>query len=94
MRIEADLLNKVLEAKALAEFYQQVNQVQEHYRRGNDLFEDENYEEALKEYNQALYLSPKNSKVIDARQQTLLEILKKNILIFPIKLCSHLLLRK
>ena len=79
MALEADILNKQLEAKSHEEFYQRVKRGQEHYRRGNGLFEDENYEEALKEYDQALHLSPKNPKIIDARKKTLLEIVKKNV---------------
>ncbi len=79
MAIEANLLNKELEAKALAEFHQRVNRGQEHYRRGNDLFEEKKYKEALSEYDQVLHLSPKNSKAIEARKKTLLEILKINV---------------
>lgn len=77
--LEADSLNKQLEAKSHEEFYQRVKQGQEHYQRGNDFFKHGNYEDALKEYEQALRLSPKNPQIIDAHKKTRLEISKKNV---------------
>ncbi len=76
---EADLFNRQLERQFRREFYQRVKRGQEHYRRGNELFDEENYKGALKEYDQALYLSPKNPQVIDARKQVILEITKENV---------------
>ncbi|MCK4882814.1 MAG: tetratricopeptide repeat protein [Candidatus Omnitrophica bacterium] len=79
MAFEAEALNKQVELRSRREFYQNVKRGQEHYRRGNDLFKDEKYKEAIKEYDHALHLSPKNPKIIDARKQAILEMSKKNI---------------
>lgn len=79
MSLEAAVLDKQIQAKSQEEFYRRVKSSQEHYQRGSNLFDDENYEGALKEYNHALHYAPKNPVVIEARKRALIEISKKNV---------------
>ncbi len=77
--LEAESLNRQLEAKSHDEFYQRVGKSQEHYLRGKRFFKDEDYEGALKEYDQALYFAPGNPRIIDARKAVILEKAKESI---------------
>ena len=77
--LEAEALNQQLEAKSHDEFYQRVEQGQEHYLRGNTFLKEGKHNEALKEYDQALYFSPKNPKIIDARKTAILERAKQSV---------------
>jgi len=77
--LEAETLNKQLAAKSRDEFYQRVQRSQEYYERGKKLFEDDQYNEAIKEYDSALRLTPKNPKIKDARNKVVLEIAKENV---------------
>lgn len=79
MALEADSLSAQLETKSYEEFYESVKRSQEHYHRGEDLFKDGDYEEAMKEYNHALYWAPGSPKVIVAQEKTILEITKESI---------------
>ncbi len=77
--LEAEAFNRQLEAKSQDEFYRRVEQSQEHYLRGNTFVKELKYEDAIKEYDQALYFAPNNPNIIDARKMALLEIAKKSV---------------
>lgn len=77
--LEAESLDKQLVAKSRDEFYQNVLRSQEYYERGKKLFDDGKYNEAMREYDSALRLTPKNPKVTDARNAVILEIAKESI---------------
>jgi len=77
--LEAESLNKQLIAKSRDEFYQRVQRSQEYYERGKKLFDDDKFKEAMKEYDSALRLTPKNPKVTDARNAVVLEMAKESI---------------
>jgi len=77
--LEAESLNKQLVAKSRDEFYQRVQRSQEYYDRGKKLFDDGKFKEAMKEYDSALRLTPKNPKVTNARNEVILEIAKESV---------------
>ncbi len=76
---EAQQFQQQLVEKAHREFYERVKRSSEHYQKGEDFFQKENYHQALKEFNQALALSPQDSKIIEARKKTILELSKIKI---------------
>ena len=79
IRLEAEKFNDQLIKKAHADFVDMIKRANEHYEQGQAQFDQANYQEALKEFNQALSITPDNPKVIDARKKTILELSKINV---------------
>jgi Flp pilus assembly protein TadD len=77
--IEGEALNRQIVDQSRQAFYQTVQKSQEHYRRGQELFDDGNYRGALQEYDRAIGLTPKNPKIIDARKRVMLEMAKASV---------------
>jgi tetratricopeptide (TPR) repeat protein len=77
--LEADSLNKQLVAQSRDEFYQQVKLGQEHYMKGENLFKQGKYKEAMKEYDLALNFTPENPKISDARKKVILAMAKESV---------------
>ena len=76
---EAESLNRKLVAKARNEFQQKIERSQEHFAEGERLFSSGKFEEAIKEYDQALQLTPDNPKVKQARGTAVLEMAKESV---------------
>jgi tetratricopeptide (TPR) repeat protein len=77
--MEAKILDGELVKKSHDEFERQMEQSQEHFIKGTNYFKEEKYDEAMKEYDSALRITPNNPKIKNARDQVILAIAKKSI---------------
>jgi Flp pilus assembly protein TadD len=78
-RMEADKLQQEIVRREQDAFIARVNASQERYRQGLDLVAARRYESALVEFDRALELTPHNRKIVDAREDVLLRIVKENV---------------
>jgi tetratricopeptide (TPR) repeat protein len=58
---------KVVQAQE--DLYLQVTRAEKHYQRGQGLFEQQKYAEAIEEFDRALAMTPDNPKVLKARMK-------------------------
>ncbi len=70
---EAVELKKQLVQKAREDFNLQVVRSTKHYQKGQQLFSDKQYAEALREVDRALTLTPNNPKILKFRDQIIYE---------------------
>jgi len=79
--IEQELakLSRQFIEKTRDEFYKQIVKADGHYQAGMDLLAQEAYDGAVEEFDRALLLTPRNPKVIRAREQALLEKRREEI---------------
>jgi len=77
--LEASALSSELIAKSKDEFYERVERSQQHFQKGEQLFNQDLFEEAMTEFNRAIQLAPNNPKIQDARKRTLIELTKEKI---------------
>ena len=76
---DAQQLNEELVSKAHQEFYNKIKCAHERYQMGLKLASQGKYKEAIEEYNRALVLTPKNSKIMKARDKAALELTKEDV---------------
>jgi Flp pilus assembly protein TadD len=77
--VEAESLSNELAAQQKDAFYKRVERSQQHYLKGEGLFEKGRFKEAMTEYNIAIELAPRNPKISDARKSAFIEITKEKI---------------
>ena len=65
--------------KRQEEFYRKIALAGEHFQRGEKYCGEGNYRTAIKEYDQALSLTPNNPQVLKARKTAILELSKQNM---------------
>jgi len=76
---ELGRLHEELVEKAQEEFYQQIIRADGHHQKGMDYFNQEDYRNAIKEFNRALKLTPNNPKVIRAKENAFIKKLSVKI---------------
>jgi len=76
---EAKWLNDVVVNKVQQEFSELIMQSSEHYKKGMMYLKEKNYERAIDEFDYALKITPRNPKVLDARQEAMIEMVKRDI---------------
>ena len=74
LRLEQEVIEQ-----SQREFYENVLKSQEHYARGNSHFDNNDYEQALNEFNMALQLTPGQPKLLEARKKVILELTKNEV---------------
>lgn len=77
--LEAESLNDKLVQLRQEEFVQKVEKSQEHYYRGEKLFDEGALDDAMAEYNKALQYAPGDQRVIEARKKIILEQAKAKV---------------
>jgi len=75
---ERKLHNEMLQ-RAQADFLNDLRMSAEHFKRGNIYYQRNSFQDALDQYNQALQLTPRNPKIVEAREKTYRQITKQNI---------------
>ena len=76
---EINLFNKEMAQRRQREFYENVKISQEHYNKGIEYHDQGQFQEAIREFDQALMIVPNNPTVIEARKKTVREISRLNI---------------
>jgi len=71
IRAELETTRQALQAKAKAEFDQDVARAERHYAQGQQYAQAKDFEKALIEFDRALNLTPNNPKLIRAKNDTL-----------------------
>ncbi len=74
---QAEALKRELVKKAHNEFYETMSLASEHYAEAEKFSKNEQYDEAIGEFNKALALSPSNPKYLKARDAATLESNKR-----------------
>ncbi len=78
-RHEAMELTDEIIRKEREDFAMRIIRSDEHYQKGQELAKKGKYEQAFDEYNEALSLTPDNPKVMKARNNARLQIIKKQV---------------
>jgi len=68
-QFEASELNQELTRKSQEEFYKRVVDAEQYYQSGKKLAKEKKYENAIEEYDRALFLTPKNPKIVNVRNE-------------------------
>lgn len=76
---EAEKMNSELQQQFHAEFVGNINRSYEHYQKGLNYLKKEELEEALSEFNLALKLTPNNPKFVDAREDVVREMTRRQM---------------
>ncbi len=79
MKEEARQLSQETQKRRQEEFYENMLKAQEHYAMGEKLSGEGHYQEAVREYDAALLLTPRLPKFLEARKKALIELTKENI---------------
>ena len=76
---EAKELTGEIAKKEREDFVSRIIESDEHFKKGNDLLKVKKYTQAVEEYNQAAQLTPNNPKVTKARNEALMQSVKKDV---------------
>lgn len=78
-QFEAAELSRELTRKSQEEFYNRVVDAEQYYQSGKKLAKEKKYENAIEEYDRALFLTPKNPKIVDARNEARIAYAQKKV---------------
>jgi len=72
-------LTDELVRKERQDFYERVTRADNFYKNGQELAKARKYEQAIEEYHRALSLTPKNPKIIAARDEARLKLIQEKV---------------
>lgn len=79
VQLEAEKLNKQIVEKNHQDFIDRVKRANEHYLKGVKHVNNQELEQALNEFDQALHITPDNPKIINARKDVIKIRSKKQV---------------
>ncbi len=77
--METNRLNQELEDRIQKELSHRVNRSHQFYEKGAEFFDSGEYKKAIMEFNQALKVTPENSKVVQSRKKAIVALVRKRI---------------
>ncbi len=76
---EAADLEKEIIHRNQEEFYRQMKMASGHFQKGQEYFDRGDFISAIREYNEALSITPKNPQILQAKVTAVKELSKKNM---------------